>query len=90
MPTMSGYGFVVILQSLLRKPQVTGKGYFNQPMGLCLPYEAMVCMNAFTHEFLIILQSTFRTASDPRIAFREIEPRKNLWDYVCHTRLWFV
>ena len=40
--------------------------------------------------FVIISQPKFRASSDRSIAFREMEPRKNLWDYVCHMWLWFV
>ena len=68
-------------------------GTKEELMGLCLPLEALVCMYVCMYVQISVridITIYIESGSDRRKAFQEMEPRKNLWDYVCHLRRWFM
>ena len=44
-----------------------------------------VCM--YVHSVRCDIAIYIKSRIDRRKTFQEMEPRKNLWDYVCHLRL---
>ena len=64
-------------------------GTKEELMGLCLPLEALFCMYVRGYVHISVgrdITIYIKSGNDRRKAFQELEPRKNLWDYVCHLR----